>query len=327
MKIGIIGCGLIGRKRASSIRALRCELSAICDTDRHRAESLCADFGGKVVSSAKEVVDSDVQVIIIATTHNQLARLALMAAKAGKHVLLEKPGARNAAELESAAAEAAKNNVKIKVGFNHRFHPAVWRAKELVEQGAIGRLMFVRGRYGHGGRVGYEKEWRFRKEMSGGGELLDQGSHLIDLSRWFLGEFTTVYGVLPRCYWTGEVEDNCFLTLQTNDGQVAQLHATWTEWKNTFCFEIYGKTGKLQIDGLGGSYGLEQLSFYEMLPQMGPPKTTIWQYPFSDTSWSREIEELLSSISEDRPPVGDINDAIANLRLVDELYKQKLGAQ
>jgi predicted dehydrogenase len=323
MKFGIIGCGLIGRKRAASIANLHHELVATCDTDLLKSKNLCAEFGGVSVSSAEDVINSNAQVIIIATTHDQLASLALKSVKANKHVLLEKPGARNSEELEVVAAEAIKNNLKVKVGFNHRFHPAIWQAKELINQGAIGQLMFVRGRYGHGGRAGYEKEWRFRKEISGGGELLDQGSHLIDLSRWFLGEFTSVYGILPRYFWSGDVEDNCFLTLQTADSRIAHLHATWTEWKNTFCFEIYGKTGKLQIDGLGGSYGLEQLSFYKMSPQMGPPQTTIWQYPFPDASWDREIEELSAAILENRQPIASVYDAIANLRIVDDVYQQQ----
>jgi predicted dehydrogenase len=324
MKFGIIGCGLIGRKRASSIvNKKENRLIAVADLEIKKAETLCAEFGGKVMTSAAEVINSEAEIIVIATTHDQLASLALMAVKTGKHVLLEKPGARNAGELEPIATEAAKRNLKIKVGFNHRFHPAIWQAKKLVDRGEIGPLMFVRGRYGHGGRLSYEKEWRFNMEISGGGELLDQGSHLIDLAHWFLGEFTTVYGILPRYYWSGEVEDNCFLTMQTTDGKIAYLHASWTEWKNTFCFEIYGKSGKLQIDGLGGSYGLEQLSLYKMLPQMGPPQATIWQYPFPDTSWNLEMEELLAAISENRSPLGDISDALANLRLVDEIYQQK----
>jgi predicted dehydrogenase len=324
MRFGIIGCGLIGRKRASSIASKKKNrLIAAADLEIRKAEALCVEFGGKAVTDVAEVINSETEIIVVSTTHDQLASLALMAVKAGKHVLLEKPGARNAEELELIAIEAEKRGLKVKVGFNHRFHPAIWQAKKLVNQGEIGQLIFVRGRYGHGGRIGYEKEWRFNKKISGGGELLDQGSHLIDLARWFLGEFTTLHGILPRYYWPGEVEDNCFLALQTNDGKVAQLHAGLTEWKNIFCFEIYGKSGKLQIDGLGGSYGIEQLSFYRMLPQMGPPQTTIWQYPFPDISWNLEMEELLAAISEKRSPVGDINDAIANLRLVDKFYQQE----
>jgi predicted dehydrogenase len=320
MKLGIIGCGLIGRKRATATPAL--ELVAAADLDLERARRLCADFGGVPSQNWQDVLASDAQVVVIAVTHDQLAPLAQEALLAGKHVLLEKPGARTRGELEPVARLAAEKNLKVKVGFNHRFHPALQKAQELTKHGMLGPLLFIRGRYGHGGRVGYEKEWRFQPELSGGGELLDQGSHLIDLARWFLGGFSRVSGVLPRYFWPGEVEDNCFLLLETKDGCCAQLHATWTEWKNMFSFEITGRDGKIAIDGLGGSYGLEQLAFYRMRPEMGPPETTIWQYPFSDDSWGLEMRELLAAIAEDRRPLGDVEDALENLEIVDRLYAQ-----
>jgi predicted dehydrogenase len=118
----------------------------------------------------------------------------------------------------SKAAVAAGRVAK--VGYNHRFHPAVLKAREIVDRGELGQLMFIRGRYGHGGRPGYEREWRFERSLSGGGELIDQGSHLIDLAHWFLGEFIGVQAAL-RTFWNTEVEDNVFLTLSTADGRIA----------------------------------------------------------------------------------------------------------
>ena len=320
MKLGIIGCGLIGMKRAAADKEL--SVVAAADLVRDRAEGLCSRFGGVPTTEWKDVLASDADIVVIATTHDQLAPLALEAVKAGKHVLLEKPGARCAAELEPVARVATEQGLKVKVGFNHRFHPSLLKARQIVDAGELGPLMFVRGRYGHGGRVGYDREWRFNAAISGGGELLDQGSHLIDLSRWFLGEFSSCHGVLPRYYWNGTVEDNCFMTLSTVAGQCAHLHATWTEWKNMFSFEITGRDGKLAIDGLGGSYGTEQLAFYKMLPEMGPPETTIWQYPFPDASWAREMKELVNAIQENRAPMGDVHDAIKTLAVIDTLYKK-----
>src|SRR6185295_2401631 len=159
------------------------------------------------------------------------------------------------------------------VGFNHRFHPALQKAREIVDTGALGPLMFIRGRYGHGGRTGYDREWRADPAISGGGELIDQGVHLIDLARWFLGEFPVVEGHAGTYFWDMAVDDNAFLSLRTKANQTAWLQASCTEWKNMFSFEIYGRDGKLQVDGLGGSYGVERLSYYKMLPKMGPPET------------------------------------------------------
>src|SRR6185295_6175560 len=112
----------------------------------------------------------------------------------------------------------------------------------------------------------------------GGGELIDQGVHLIDLSRWILGDFVRVHGIARTLYWEMPVDDNAFALMETSGGQIAFLHCSCTEWKNLFSLEIYGRTGKLHIEGLGGSYGTERLAHYQMLPQMGPPETTIWEY-------------------------------------------------
>lgn len=319
MKIGIIGCGLIGKKRAACPDF---ELVAAADACPEKADAICSCHGGKPSCDRRDVLESDAEIIIIAVTHDQLAPLALEALRAGKHVLVEKPGARNAAELEPVANLARELNLKVKVGFNHRFHPAVQKAMKLVAEGELGELMFIHGRYGHGGRIGYEREWRFQPEISGGGELLDQGSHLIDLSRWFLGEFSSCHGILRRYFWPGKVEDNCFMTLCTEKGQCAQLHASWTEWKNSFFFEVSGRNGKVSIRGLGGSYGTEELTFCKMLPEMGPPQTTIWQYPFKDESWRNEMDELARAIREDAPVLGDAADAMRTLQVVDAIYAE-----
>jgi predicted dehydrogenase len=150
---------------------------------------------------------------------------------------------------------------------------------------------------------------------------MDLGTHLIDLSRWFLGDLSCVSAVLSNYFWNAPVEDNIFATLVDPSGKVSQIQASCTEWKNLFRLEIYGREGKLQVDGLGSSYGLEQLTFYKMLPTMGPPETTIWQYPFPDVSWRAEIDELIDAIVEDRKPIGCIQDALQNLYLIDSIYR------
>jgi predicted dehydrogenase len=248
--------------------------------------------------------------------------VTLAAVLAGKHVLVEKPAARRASELRPAMEAARKSGVFVKVGFNHRFHPAFRKARELCDAGELGPLFYVRGRYGHGGRLGYEREWRADPDVAGGGELLDQGVHLIDLSRWFLGDFVDIWGQTATYFWNMPVEDNGFLTLRNARGQTAWLHASCTEWKNLFCFEIFGRDGKLQIDGLGGSYGIERLSFFRMRPQMGPPETTIREYPGEDLSWSEEFSYFRDCIAASRSPSGTLEDALAALDVVEQVYQQ-----
>jgi predicted dehydrogenase len=322
MRVAIVGCGLIGHKRAKALGDH--VLAAAVDANVARAQQLAAAHPGCTASSAWQSVmaRADIDLVIVATTNDALAAVTDAAVTQGKHVLVEKPGARNADELAPVAAKARAAGMQVKVGFNHRFHPAFAKARALIDTGAIGRLMHIRGRYGHGGRFGYDKEWRADPAIAGGGELLDQGVHLIDLARWFLGDFTEVTGHIGTFFWQMPVEDNGFMLLRTATGQVAWLHASCTEWKNLFCFEIFGRDGKLQIDGLGGSYGVERLSFYRMLPQMGPPETTIWEYPGEDLSWRDEYSHFARCIEESRRPSGSIDDALAALQVVAEVYRQ-----
>lgn len=322
MNFAIIGCGLIGKKRVNALK-LNHTIRFTADVILDRAVSLAKEAPGAVPTTdwQSAVSHPDVEAVIIATTNNWLAPITLAAVENGKHVLVEKPAALHHTELEPIIAASKKSKSRVQVGFNHRFHPALQKAREIFDSGALGPLMFIRGRYGHGGRVGYDQEWRAKPEIAGGGELIDQGVHLIDLSRWFLGEFTTVEGHAHTYFWNMAVDDNAFLSLRTPQNQTAWLQVSCSEWKNMFSFEIYGRTGKLQIDGLGGSYGVERLSFYRMLPRMGPPETTIWEYPGEDTSWKLELSTFLNAIETGTEPSPGLDDATAALAVVGKIYQ------
>ena len=322
MNAGIVGCGLIGQKRARALGP--CALRACADVVPERAVALARTVpGAEAVPDWHALVERrDVDVVVVATTHDALAPVTLAAINAGKPVLVEKPAARNAAELEPVLRAAQAHNVLVRVGFNHRYHRAFRKARELFEEGVAGPLMYIRARYGHGGRPGYDKEWRARPEVSGGGELVDQGIHLIDLARWFLGDFSAVQGFAHTFYWDTPAEDNGFMLLRTAQQQVAFLHASWTEWKNLFSFEIFGRDAKLEIEGLGGSYGVERLRYYRMLPQLGPPETTIWEYPMADDSWDVEFSEFLDDIRLGRQPAANLHDAYAALDIIGRVYSE-----
>ena len=320
--VGIVGCGGVGCRRAGALGPAR--LVACADQQPEKAEALArAAVAAEVEHDwARLVARSDVHIVVVATTNDALAPVALAAVQAGKHVLVEKPAARASAELPPIIAAAAQTGVHVRVGFNHRYHPALQKARELVDAGAIGPLMFVRGRYGHGGRVGYEKEWRADPALSGGGELIDQGIHMIDLARWMLGDFSSVSGFAHTYFWEMPVDDNAFLLLRTPAQQAALLHVSCTEWKNLFSFEIYGRNGKVHIEGLGGSYGVERATLYQMRPEMGPPDTAIWEYPGPDRSWQLEFTDFLDDIRMGRPPAAGLVDARAALLIVEEIYRQ-----
>jgi len=320
VSIGIVGCGLIGVKRARALGS-RGVLVACADVDFSKADKLARVYGAKAFESWHDLLQvSDLDIVIVSTLHDSLAEITLAAIQADKHVLVEKPAARSADELESIIEAIGDSKVKVRVGFNHRYHRALLKAKDIVNSGGLGELMFIRARYGHGARVGYDREWRADPKLSGGGELIDQGPHLIDLARWFLGDFPHVQGFAHTYYWDMPVDDNGFMLLKTEKNQVAFLHASCTEWKNLFSMEIYGKKGKLDISGLGGSYGLEKLAFYRMLPEMGPPETEAWEYPMEDNSWELEMNEFYEDISSNRAPSAGLNDAFEALKIIQKIY-------
>jgi predicted dehydrogenase len=322
VNVAIIGCGLIGNKRIKHLTGG--SLVYCTDKDLRYAEALASRVEGcQVLSSWQEVMQKpEVDIVIIATTHEVLTEISLAAIAMGKHVLVEKPAARFSQELEPVIEAAKKSGVIVRVGFNHRYHQAFSKAYKLYQEGELGELMFIRGRYGHGGRIGYDKEWRSNPKLSGGGELIDKGIHLIDLSRWFLGEFSEIEGFAHTYYWDRPVDDNGFFLLKTATKKMAFLHASCTEWKNLFSFEIYGKKAKLEIQGLGGSYGVERLTYYKLLPELGPPETYMWEFPRGDDSWQTEFNAFIEDIKYNRVANPGLKDAYVALTIVEKIAKE-----
>ncbi|HAV01169.1 MAG TPA: LmbZ [Lachnospiraceae bacterium] len=332
MKVGIVGCGLIGNKRANAIKGDH-DIVALCDTDIKKAERLKAqrelsnrlNYGKEhtifVTTDYRELCERDLDIVIVSTLNAKLSEITLYAVSKNKHVIVEKPASIHSEEILPILETIRNNKAKVKVGFNHRYHPALLKAHEIFDSGVCGPVMFIRGRYGHGGRIGYDREWRADVSLSGGGETIDQGVHLIDLARWFMGDFDRVDGFAATYYWDMPVDDNGFIALRKADGRAAWLQVSCTEWKNMFSFEIYCRNAKLQIEGLGGSYGVETLKVYQMLPEMGPPDTTIYEYPRGDVSWEKEFDEFVCDIVNDRPVhMGDIEDAYKTLKIVETIY-------
>ncbi len=321
--VAVVGCGLIGRKRAAALPE-GFELVAAYDEIPERAAELAAAAPATVVAARTldEALAADgVGLVIVATTHGGLAPATITALDAGHDVLVEKPGARTLDELVAVRAAAARAVRRVRVGYNHRFHPSFAMMRTLLADDDPGPLLHVRARYGHGGRLGYEQEWRAHRGLSGGGELLDQGSHLVDLTRMIAGDVELVFSELRTDFWATDVEDNAFLALRPVGGGFAWLHASWTEWRNLFSFEVAFRDAKLEVQGLGGSYGVERLTRYAMLPQMGPPVTTAWEYPRADQSWRAELEDVAADLRGE-PAVGaTLDDAIAVFTVIEEAYR------
>jgi len=323
MNYAIIGCGLIGKKRLAAL-PVGSKLVVACDTNLERARSLVelSKTGRAVTDFNEAVADSQVNAVVVATINSTLAEISAAAIRAGKHVIVEKPAGISVKQIDDLIALEKGHGVCVRVGFNHRFHPAFVKAREIFDSGVMGELMFIRARYGHGGRVGYDREWRADPKLAGGGELVDQGIHLIDLAAWFLGDFKKVDGHVATYFWDMPVDDNAFLDLQTAKGQTAWLHVSCTEWKNLFSFEIYGRHTKLHIEGLGGSYGVEKLFHYQMKPEMGIPDTKVYEFPGPDESWKTEMAKFEEDIQSKRVPDAGLAEVHTALQVVETIYKQ-----
>lgn len=251
IRVAIVGLGGMGRRWAKVAGTYHGScLNLIIDADKNKSKE--ADL--------KALASPEIDAVVVATPNVFLAPITKFALQNGKHVLCEKPAGVNSKEIGKNIDISRKNDLTYMVGFNHRFHPALARAKQLVSRGAIGKIHFIRGVYGHGGRPGYENEWRNKPELAGGGELLDQGVHLIDLAFWFLGDsFEKIHGTLASNFWSKNMEDNAFVILQSRSGATVSLHVSSTQWQKKFLWEIYGESGYIAVEGLGGNYGLEIL--------------------------------------------------------------------
>lgn len=321
MRVGVVGAGRIGQRRAEVAAAdASCEVVAIADVDQSRARGLADRVGCRSVAPWDELVQMpEVDVVVVATSHDGLAPIAVAAASAGKHVLCEKPLGRDLGEAHAIMRAARATGVVLKTGFNHRHHPAIQAAHARLP--TLGRILFACCRYGHGGRPGYEQEWRGQAARAGGGELLDQGIHVLDLFRWFVGDIVEVQGLVTTAFWqVAPLEDNAFAWLRTAQGQVASLHASWTRWRNLFSLEIFGEHGALAVEGLGGSYGTERLIVTERRPGE-PPLVAEESFPGPDTSWTEEWREFVRAIRTGDTPLGDGADGLAAMRLVDAIYR------
>ena len=322
--VAVVGLGRFGRKRIQALGAdERAKLCVISDVLPDLAQGLAQELGCSHTTDWERVVTwPGVEIVIVSTPTAALAQIAAAALEAGKHVLVEKPFGRTANEVWPIVAAAEQKGLCLKVGYNHRYHPALAKAHALLEQRAIGRLHFLRCVYGHGGRSGYEQEWRTQPENAGGGQLLDQGVHALDLFRWFAGDFTHSKACTATAFWPiAPLEDNVFAVLEAANGSVATLHASWTQWKATFLFEVSGEDGYLSVQGLGGVYGTERLCWGRRGELGSRPEEERCEFGGPDQSLEREWAEFLDCVCDGCQPPSSGRDGWQVLLLADALYR------
>lgn len=319
MRVAVVGCGLMGRRRALYARAAGDSIAVVSDVVGDRAAELAAEVGARATADWHDAATAaDVDAVVVATFTAASHAVARAALEAGKHVFCEKPLGADAAEAKSLVEAARFARVVLETGFTLRHHAAITHAHRLVGDGAIGEPLWLRAAYGHGGRPGYETEWRARPEFSGGGELLDQGVHLVDLCGWFLGPVVAAGGINGSFAWDAPVEDNAFAILQHENCRVSQIHASWTQWRNLFRLEVHGGGGYVCVTGLGGSYGTERLEVGARA-EAGSPRLKRRAYRDRDAAWVREWTAFVARVA-----AGDAGDGASNgyraALVVDALY-------
>ena len=327
MKCVIFGFGYMGKIRYQVLRD-RSDISEILIVDPG-IDAAQTKIEGKLLPDAAYIPWETIDAAFICTPNSVTANLCADALLRCGNVFCEKPPGRNwddFCRIADAASRAPQH--RLVFGFNHRLHPSVKAAKALIGEGGLGDVLYIKGTYGKSGGTGYRESWRNKPEMSGGGILLDQGIHMLDLFQLFGGRLTLVDALLTDSFWKCGIEDNAFVMLQAENGAPAFLHSSATLWKHTFRIEIGCSEGYLVATGLlskTGSYGREQLvigkrQFEDEALALGNPREEIIHFD-RDESWDLEIDEFLASIKENRPSThGTIEDARWVMEIIRDAY-------
>ena len=328
IKVGIIGLGKVGLLRKALIeKHPSLHLQAVCDT---RKPDHAAIAGYRYFEKYEDLLDTDVDAVFVATPNRFTPEIVIAALDHHKHVFCEKPPGRTVQDIERIrAAEKKSNGCVLKFGFNHRYHGAVMEAKKIIDSGTCGRILWIRGVYGKSGGLNFTKEWRSNRESAGGGILLDQGIHMLDLFRYFLGNFSEIKSFVNTSYWDIDVEDNAFALMRNENNQVAFIHSSSTQWKHTFSLEICLEGGYVTIFGILSStrsYGqgerliVAKKQFEDEAQAMGNPRESITCFD-QDRSWELEIEEFAGCIEKHTPvSQGTSTDALEVMKLVHDIY-------
>jgi predicted dehydrogenase len=323
---GIVGYGYMGEIRKRVVdQCSRLELIGVSDTDDSKRQKVT---GCLAFETTEELIAKAPDILFVCTPNAYSPEICVDAMNRGMHVFCEKPPGRGLSDIRSIMA-AEKNNVKLMFGFNHRFHPAVIKAKAIVDSSRMGKVLSLRGLYGKSGGISFHNSWRNDESVSGGGILLDQGIHMLDLFCYFCGDFQDVKCLTSRSYWDFNVEDNAYVILGNTDGQNAIFHSSATLWKHTFRLEITLEQGYLEVEGLlskSGSYGRERLitakrQFEDEAAAVGNPAEEVTYFD-QDLSWELEVEELLRCVDEDTPvTISSSRDAKRVMEIIDRAYR------
>jgi predicted dehydrogenase len=326
LKGGIAGYGLVGKLRKECIEQHPdMELVAVCD--RIFSNDMISDDGINYYQSYKTLLNEKLDVLIVCLTNEIAPEVTIAGLQKGLHVFCEKPPGRDVEDVRKViGVEKRYSNQKLMYGFNHRYHESVVEALRIIRSNQLGEVINMRGVYGKAQLITFNQpDWRTKREIAGGGVLLDQGIHMVDLMRLFAGEFTEVHSFIENSHWNYDVEDNAYALMRTESGKVAMLNSSATQWRHRFHLDINLEKGSLILGGIlsgSKSYGAETLTVVSANPEndRGDPKEVTTRYN-TDPSWYAEIEEFSDCILNDiKITSGSSNDALQTMKLVYKIY-------
>ena len=326
LRVGIAGFGVVGRRRKDCVdRQPGLRVVAVCDRT-FDGEGVLAD-GIHRFQDYRRLLQEKLDVLIVCMTNDVAAEVTIAGLQSGLHVFCEKPPGRNVEDIVRVIShERRRSGLKLMYGFNHRYHESVRDALRILRSGELGRVINMRGMYGKAKLITFNQpDWRTKREIAGGGVLLDQGIHMVDLMRLFGGEFQEVHSFISNSHWGYDVEDNAYALMRTPDGVVGMLNSSATQWRHRFHLDINLERGSLILGGiLSGtkSYGAETLTVVRADPEndRGDPREQVTRYN-RDPSWDAEIAAFADCILNDRPVrSGTSEDAFRTMRLVYKIY-------
>lgn len=326
MKTAIIGFGKMGQIRAKAIEQTGKKIVKIFDTNTS------AETNYTWAKSPDEIIsDPAINCIFVCTPNYLNKELTIKALQNNKHVFCEKPPAFNVDDVIEIRIAEKNSGKKLMYGFNHRHHGSILLMKKLIDEGRYGKVLWMRGRYGKSVDASYLGTWRANKDLAGGGILLDQGIHMLDLFLFLGGDFDEVHAMVSSLYWQLEgIEDNVFANFRNSEtGVVASLHSTMTQWRHLFSLEIFLEKGYMVLNGLktsSGTYGEEKLSIAKNRT-IAPAATWDDEETFTykiDYSWQNEIDHFFDCITKNIPvKMGNSGDALKLMKLIERVYHNK----
>lgn len=326
LRVGIAGYGVVGKRRRFFIDSHpSCSTVAVCD-QTFKEEGVMVD-GVRCHRNYEQLLEEKLDILFVCLSNDMAAEVTVAGLESGMHTFCEKPPGRNPEEVILVMeCEKQYPALKLKYGFNHRYHDSVKDALRIIEEGSLGQIINMRGVYGKSKLVTFDQtDWRTRRAIAGGGVLLDQGIHMVDLLRLFGGEFIDVHSYINNNFWNYDVEDNAYVLMKTAENVVALFHSSATEWRHRFRLEIALEHGNIILSGLlsgSKSYGAETMTVVFGNPEhdQGDPKEQMTRYN-EDPSWRDEVFEFVDSVINNKPVVnGSSEDALRTIQLVYKIY-------